>query len=210
MGKKIVGSLICGVYISIGATAFIALENPVAGAFFFTAGILMVSAFYGMLVTRVIALFPYKEYGISDVVLSLLGNTVGCVIYAASLGLTRFGNDANVAKLERIVGLRLSDGYVSLFILAVLCGFLVACACLSAKVFPDNKTVSMFLTVMFIAVFVVCGFEHIVADSFFFAYYSVVKGFEMKFVAAFAVVAAGNIAGGMSAGYLERFRNGEK
>jgi formate/nitrite transporter FocA (FNT family) len=197
-------------YISLGATAFIALENPVAGAFFFTAGILMVSAFYGMLATRVIALFPYGEYSVFDIILSLAGNTAGCVIYAALLSLTRFGNVANVAKLERITDLRLSDSYLSLFILAVFCGFLVACACLAAKVFPDNKPVSLSLTIIFIAVFVACGFEHIVADAFFFSYYSAVKGFKAEFAPIFLVVAAGNIVGGVSTGYLERFRNGEK
>jgi len=207
---KIISSLMCGMYISLGATAYIALGTAgVAGAIFFAAGILMVSSFYNMLVTRVFALYAFKEehgYKISDIIIALIGNGIGCVIYAALLSLTRFGTQERIQTLEKIVELRLFDNYLSLFILAVICGFLVACACLTAKSFPDNKVASLGLSVIFIAVFVICVPEHIVADFFFFSFYSFNVGFEVKMLPILLVVTVGNLIGGMGTGYLDWYR----
>ncbi|MCL2633588.1 MAG: formate/nitrite transporter family protein [Oscillospiraceae bacterium] len=210
MTKKIISSVMCGMYISIGATAFLAVGNNPAGAFFFTAGIMLVTAFFGMLVTRVFALFPFKEYKVIDIIIALLGNTVGCVIYAFLLSCTRFANDIHIERIKAIAGFRLDDNFLSLFILSIFCGFLVACACLTPKAFPDNRIASLALTIIFIATFVVCVPEHIVADIFFFAFYSFTVGFEIEMVPILLIVAAGNLIGGMGTGYLEKYRNGAK
>ncbi|MDR2533097.1 MAG: formate/nitrite transporter family protein [Oscillospiraceae bacterium] len=210
MKMKIISSLMCGMYISLGATSYVALgTSGVAGAIFFAAGILMVSSFYNMLVTRVFALYPFREehgFKVSDIFIALIGNGIGCVAYAGALSLTRFGSDERIENLTKIVGLRLTDNYLSLFILAVICGFLVACACLTVKSFPDNKVASLGLSVIFIAVFVICVPEHIVADFFFFSYYSFKVGFEVKFLPILLIVTVGNLIGGMGTGYLEYYR----
>jgi len=198
----------CGVYISIGATGYLVclINNaPVAGAFIFTAGILLVTAFFGMLLTRVIALLPFGEYGAADVIIALIGNTAGCVIYAVLISQTRLGAKI-LEKAAEVTELRFADGYISLFILALFCGFMVACACLAPKSFPDNRIASLSLAVMFVAVFIICGFEHIVADAFFFAFYAINKGFRAEMIPAFLTVAAGNIVGGVGTGYLEKWR----
>jgi formate/nitrite transporter FocA (FNT family) len=209
MKLKIIGSLMCGMYISLGATSYVALGTAgVSGAIFFAAGILMVSSFYNMLVTRVFALYPFKEHGfkIRDIFISLIGNGIGCVAYSFLLSLTRFGNQERIETLKVIVGLRLNDNYLSLFILSIICGFLVACACLTVKSFPDNKVASLGLSVIFIAVFVLTVPEHIVADFYFFSYYSFMVGFDVKFIPILAVVAVGNLIGGMGTGYLDYYR----
>ncbi|MCL2638248.1 MAG: formate/nitrite transporter family protein [Oscillospiraceae bacterium] len=209
MTKKIIASLMCGMYISIGATAYVALGHGVAGAIFFAAGILMVSSYHNMLVTRVFALYPFKEehgFKISDILIALIGNGIGCVIYAGALSLTRYGSAEKIENLERIVNARLSDTYISMFILAIICGFLVACACLTVKSFPDNKVASLGLSIIFIATFVLTVPEHIVADYFFFSYYSFMVGFELRFLPILAVVAVGNLIGGMGTGYLDYIR----
>ncbi|MCL2020170.1 MAG: formate/nitrite transporter family protein [Oscillospiraceae bacterium] len=211
MVKKIVSSLMCGMYISIGATVYISIGHGVAGAIFFAAGILMVTTYYNMLVTRVFAHYAFRKsdkegYKISDMVISLIGNGVGCIIYSFFLSFTRYGTEQKVENLKGIVGLRLEDTYFSIFILAVICGFLVACACLTGKIYPDNKVASLGLSIIFIAVFVLCVPEHIVADFFFFSYYSFMVGFEVRMVPILLVVAAGNFVGGVGTGYLEYYR----
>jgi len=212
MTKKIISSLMCGMYISLGATAYIVLGHNVGGAIFFAAGILMVSSFYNMLVTRVFALYPFKEehgFKISDIIIALIGNGIGCIIYAGALSLTRFGTAERLANLENIVQLRLDDTYIGIFIFSVICGFLVACACLTVKSYPDNKVASLGLSIIFIAVFVLCVPEHIVADYFFFAYYSFKVGFEPEMIIILPIVAAGNLIGGMGTGYLDYYRRKE-
>jgi len=210
MSKKIIGSLLCGMYISIGATGYIALGHNVAGAFFFTAGILMVSSFYNMLVTRVMTLYPFKEeYKVTDILLSLSGNLIGCITYAGLLSLTRFADaekTVNVERLTNIVGARLNDTYLSMFIMAIICGFLVACACLTPKAFPDNRVASLGLSSLFIATFVITVPEHIVADFFFFSFYSFKVGFVPEMIPILAVVAVGNLIGCMGTGFLDYYR----
>jgi len=206
MVKRIISSAICGVYISIGATAFIAIEDPVMAALFFSAGILMVSVFFNMLITRVVALYPYNDYNTADVFISLFGNAAGCFVYAALLNVTRFGNEARLNKLTTAVEARLNDSYASIFVLAIFCGIMVASASLSAKSLPDNRGAALALSVIFIAVFVICGHEHIVADVFYFAYYAFKFGFKAEFIPILLIVAAGNIVGGMGTGYLDRYR----
>jgi formate/nitrite transporter FocA (FNT family) len=199
----------CGMYISLGATAYVALGHGVAGAIFFAAGILMVSSFYNMLVTRVFALYPFREehgFKIADIFIALIGNGIGCLAYAFALSFTRFGSADKIENLNGIVSARLNDTYVSMFIMAIICGFLVACACLTVKSFPDSKPASLGLSIIFIAVFVLTVPEHIVADYFFFFYYSFTVGFELRFLPILAVVAVGNCIGGMGTGYLDYIR----
>ncbi|MCL2077730.1 MAG: formate/nitrite transporter family protein [Oscillospiraceae bacterium] len=202
MAKKIISSLMCGMYISLGATAFLVIDNLVAGAIFFASGILLVSIFHNMLVTRIFALYAFKEYKVSDIITALLGNAVGCIIYAGMLSITRFTNDRNMKSLEEKVMFRLNDDYLSLFILAVICGFIVAAACLTVKFLSENRGAALALSVIFIAVFVICGFEHIVADIFFFTLYAYNFGFEPVMLPMLLVVAVGNLVGGIGTGYL--------
>ncbi|MCL1904462.1 MAG: formate/nitrite transporter family protein [Oscillospiraceae bacterium] len=207
MINKIISAVMCGIYISIGATAYIILGNNVAGALFFAAGILLVSAYYNMLLTRVFALYAFKDSGYkpSDVLIAFCGNFIGCIAYAAVISVTRVGNAVQKETIERIVDLRLNDSYLSIFILAVLCGFLVASACLTSKVF-ENRGVALALTVVFIATFVICVPEHIVADMFYFAYYSINIGLKVEFIPIIIIVTLGNLTGGMGMSYLERYR----
>lgn len=199
----------CGMYVSIGATAYVALGHGVAGAIFFATGILMVSSFYNMLVTRVYTLYPFKKehgYKVSDILIALAGNGIGCLIYSGLLSLTRFGSEERINNLRGIVGARLDDTYLSMFIMAIICGFLVACACLTVKSFPNDKMASLTLSAIFIAAFVLTVPEHVVADYFFFFFYSFTVGFEFRFLPILAVVAAGNLIGCMGTGYLEYIR----
>lgn len=203
----------CGMYISIGATAYVAIGHGVAGAIFFAAGILMVSSYHNMLVTRVFALYAFKQehgFKVSDILIALIGNGIGCVVYGGILSLTRFGSEAKIENLKGIVSARLEDAYISMFIYAVICGFLVACACLTVKSFPDNKVASLGLSIIFIATFVLTVPEHIVADYFFFSYYSFAVGFELRFLPILGVVAAGNLIGGIGTGYLDCIRRKEQ
>jgi formate/nitrite transporter FocA (FNT family) len=162
-----------------------------------------------MLATRVFALFPYQSenYSVADIFTALLFNGVGCIIYAWLLSITRFGNSARLDNLENIVNSRFTDSYAGIFVMAVFCGFLVACGCLTGKSFPENKGVSMALTVFFIATFVLIAPEHIVADFFFFAYWSISNmTFTPEILPILLFSALGNAVGGIGAGYLDLIR----
>jgi len=206
--KKFAGALMCGIYISIGATGYLACLNydaPLLGAFIFTAGILLVTAFFGMLFTRVIALLAFGEYGFADIITTFFGNALGCILYSLLIRPTRL-NEKILEKAAAAAETRFADSLPSLFLLGLFCGFLVACACLTPKSFPDNRIASLSLAVMFVAVFIICGFEHIVADAFFFSFYAVNKGFRSEMIPDFFAVAAGNLIGGIGTGYLDRWR----
>jgi formate/nitrite transporter FocA (FNT family) len=226
MKKKLIGSIMAGFYVSLGASIYIALGHNVAGAIFFALGIISVSCYYNMLSTRVFTLMPFRhekisdsssphthvylnrsKYGLSwvDIPISLGGNIIGCIIYSWLLSMTRFGSPERLANLQSVVELRLMDNYGSLFIFSILCGFFVASACLAHRI-VDNKLTQLLLSVVFIAGFVLTVPEHIVADLYFFSYYSFTIGFEPAFIPILIVVTIGNIIGCMGTGYLERYR----
>ncbi len=204
MLKKIFSAVMCGVYISLGATAFLLISDPVMGALFFASGIFLVNCFCNMLLTRVFPLFALNEYNFLDIIIAFLGNSVGAAIYAALINATRL-SEKIAPKLNSVMEAKLGDTYLSIFIMAIFCGFMVACACLATKVFKDNKGLGIFLSMIFVAVFVICGFDHAVANAFYFAFYSLDGGFTPELLIITLIVFIGNGVGGIGAGYMYKY-----
>ena len=116
---------------------------------------------------------------------------------AAAVQGTRFKETIR-EPLARISETKLQDGPLSLFILAVFCGFFVAFAVLIGARYENGSFAQIFYVWLFITAFVFCGFEHIVADMFYLSCCWLqfgINGLEALKVLAF--VTTGNLAGGM-------------
>ena len=55
-----------------------------------------------------------------------------------------------------------------------------------------------------IIAFVICGFDHIVANEFYFSIYSFINGFEITMLLNLFVVLIGNITGGVFIALIEK------
>lgn len=203
--KKLISAIIAGSYIGIGATVYLLTHNQVAGAFFFCVGIFLVMNYYNMLFTKVVPLSVYKQYSVKDIVITFVGNFIGEIIYAFLISQTRLAEKIH-EKLIGIMEIKLADDLLSLFIMAIFCAVLVAYATFGEKVYPDNKILSVAFTFLFIMAFVICGFDHIVANMFYYSFYCINDGFKQEMIPTFIVVLLGNIVGGLGIGFLELYR----
>lgn len=198
MREKWMSSVMAGVFISMGAMTYLAIPDTLVGSLFFAVGILLVLNLHNMLVTRVCPLMVYDQrYRWGDVAVAWAGNGIGTLIAAAAVQGTRFKETVR-EPLARICETKLQDTPLSLFILAVLCGFFVAFAVLIGARYENGSFAQIFYVWLFITAFVFCGFEHIVADMFYLSCGWLQLGIDgLEALKVLAFVSAGNLAGGM-------------
>lgn len=162
-----VKGIFAGFMISVGGTAYLAVSNNVLGAFLFSIGLLMI-CIYGMnLFTGKIGYILVEKISyIWELLLTLVGNFVGTYVGGFLIRNTRFINYQE--KAISISNIKLNDDFVSIFILSIFCGTLMYIAVNNYKKLDNylGKYLSIVLCVM---VFILCGFEHCVANMFYFS-----------------------------------------
>jgi formate/nitrite transporter FocA (FNT family) len=190
-----ISSILAGICISLGGTAFLAIDNKVAGALFFTVGLFVICTFGFHLFTGKVCYTPFQENKaayIGQLVMIWIGNFAGCFLYAKLLGATR----SAAPLLEKVQGMcdaKTGDSLLSLFILGIFCNLLIFVAVDGFKENPHE--IGKYLSLFFgVSVFIICGFEHCVADMF---YFSLAYAWTGKMLIAELVITAGNIVGGL-------------
>lgn len=190
-GKTALSSVLGGVSIALGGTAFLSLESRVLGALFFTVGLFTIctqglSLFTG----KVCDLFQRDRAYALSLPLIWLGNLAGTWLVAAAVRLTRL--EPLVQKAAELCRVKLEDDLQSLFFLGVLCNILIYLAVDGFRSNPHEtgKYLALFLGVM---VFILCGFEHCVADMF---YFSAAGMWSGPALGRLLVITLGNAAGG--------------
>ena len=94
-------------------------------------------------------------------------------------------------KLVTAIETKLSDTYISLFLLAVCCGMLMYIAVATFKKQPNILgTIAVFLCV---SVFILAGFEHCIANMFYFGLVST----PTKYAVPLLIMILGNSTGGI-------------
>ena len=163
MLKKIVSGISSGILISLGGAVFLACDNKYVGAALFCVALVCICIKGYSLYTGKIGFIPEKhgKEEFSVLLLGLLGNVIGTVICGY---LIRFGLPALGETAEKICTLKLEQTFVSTLIRGFFCGVLMY---LAVSIYRDKKTV---VGILFcIPVFILAGFEHSVADMFYFA-----------------------------------------
>ncbi len=198
--------VLAGVCIALGGTAFLSLESKVAGALFFTVGLFVICLFKLHLFTgKVCYVFENGGDYALDLPFIWLGNLVGTFLAAQALLLTRVGPDL-ATKAARLCTAKLSDGPVSIFILAVFCNMMIYIAVEGFNRAPHDlgRYLALFLGV---AVFILCGFEHCVANMY---YFSVASAWSWKAFGYLLIMTLGNAVGGVFFPLLRRAARGRE
>ena len=174
IGKTFVSGILAGISIAIGGLVFLSVENRVIGAALFTVGLFSVCSFgFHLFTGKVCYVFQNdKEYAIQLPVI-WLGNLVGTGVTAGIATLTRAG--AGLAeKAAGLCEVKLSDSFVSLFFLGILCNILIYIAVEGyGKI--QHET-GKYLALLFgVMVFILCGTEHCVADMVHFVRYGTLR-----------------------------------
>lgn len=190
--KTFVSAVLGGACIGFGGTAFLSLDSKVLGALFFTVGLFVICTFGLNLFTGKVCYVFQKDRAYAwNIPLIWLGNLVGTGVVAAMMQMTRNASIAD--KAAALCQVKLEDSLLSLFILGVLCNIFIY---IGVEGFNHNphelgKYLSLFFGVM---VFILCGFEHCIADMF---YFSMAGAWSSSAVVRLFVITMGNAVGGI-------------
>lgn len=190
--KTFVSAILAGACIGFGGVAFLSLDNKVLGSLFFTCGLFCVCTFGLNLFTgKVCYVFQNDKDYAWNIPVIWLGNLVGTGLVALCVRASRIASLAE--KAATMCETKLNDSYLSLFILGILCNIFIYIGVEGYKNNPHE--VGKYLAMLFgVMVFIICGYEHCVADMF---YFSVAGVWSLNAVVRLLVITAGNIAGGV-------------
>lgn len=183
-----------GMSICLGGGVYLACENKILGAFLFSVGLCTILVFKFNLFTGMVGYIPNnKPAYILDVAVVWLGNLIGAYSFATLMSFTRIGEKLKLTATS-LVEKKLNDNAISLIILGIFCGLLMFIAVDSYKKYIDTKPLNaLFMEVVCVAVFIIAGFEHSIADMYYFA----AAGKYFEGFGVLGLVTLGNAIGGM-------------
>ena len=198
---KFLSGFSAGLLISIGGTVYLACDNKIVGAVFFSVALLCICYKGYSLYTGKIgyAIRDRSKDYFSTLFFGLAGNVAGTVLggLAVSVALPDL-----VEKAAASCDLKLAQSVSQTFLRALFCGVLMY---LAVSVFAEHKTP---ITILFcIPTFILSGFEHCVADMF---YFSAGRVFTVQALLFIALAVAGNTVGSLILPLInpkERVRN---
>ena len=173
--KLFLSALGAGTCIGIGGLVFLAMDNKFAGAFLFAVGLLTILIFGFNLYTGMVGylkenLQKKNFLYMVDLLVVWLGNYAGTACVALLARLTGLG-DQHLAKCSAMAEAKISQPFYALIILGFFCGILMYLAVDTFKKKSDGKdfipVIAVFMGVM---VFILAGFEHSIADMFYFTF----------------------------------------
>ena len=198
MLKTAARSVCAGILIAIGGSIFLSLkdQNNIIAAVLFSVALLCICYREYFLFTGKVGYIVESHKG-SDVANLLIG-LVGNLVTTFLLGLLiRYAIPAQGAVAETLCQGKLdSQALWQTFVRAVFCGFLMY---LAVSILKDKSTP---LGIIYgIPVFILAGFEHSIADMFYFGASGIYTGKAFLFV---LIVVLGNSVGGMLLPLLQK------
>ena len=183
-------AILAGIMISLGGTIYLSLDNKALGAFLFSIGLFSICVNgYNLYTGKIGYVIDNKPKYLIELLFTLLGNLIGTVSSGYILFLSRIGN--NLRDKASIIGnIKLDDNLLSIFILSTFCGIIMYLAVdIYKRVEGFGRYVGIF---MGITVFILAGFEHCVANMF---YFSAANLWSWKTILYVLVMILGNSVG---------------
>lgn len=179
-------AVLAGIAIGIGGIVYLSMENKTAGALMFTVGLYTICAHGLNLYTGKVGYVVCQPASyLADLLVIWLGNLAGTGFTAAAVSQTRIRGICEQAAL--VCGTKMKDTLPGLFLLAVFCGFLMF-----AAVDGYKATGNPIILFMGVGAFILCGFEHCIADMF---YFFAGGAWSLRAIASIFVITLGNSAG---------------
>lgn len=190
--KDFLLAILAGISISIGCVAFLSSGNKIVGSLFFVIGLFMILNFnFNLFTGKVCYALDNKPKYILTLVIVWLGNFAGTLLSALLIKGTRLFS--LVEASQNLAQTKLNDSLLSVFLLGILCNLLIYLAVYGYKNFDNilSKTLALFFGV---SVFVLCGFEHCVADMF---YFFLAGSWSWNMIGYLLIITLGNCVGGL-------------
>ena len=200
--KELSSAVLAGIMISFGGAVFLACESKVAGAILFSLGLTVILLNGLLLFTGKTAyLFENKPSYILYLLMIWLGNIIGCMLMGLAVSTAK---PALAETAGALCKAKLGQSPVQTLILGALCGILVYLAVDFFKSDDNKKAFPKYLMVFTcVPAFILCGFEHSVADMFYFAASGAM--YSVSGIVYILLVSAGNLVGAVLFHSLRRF-----
>ncbi len=201
--QKIVNGVLAGIMIIIGCTVYLACENKVFGAVFFSVALLTICFMGFSLYTGKIGLMTLKNFkkDFTVLTLGLLGNVIATFLFGLLIG---YALPNIQAVAQTAVANKLKESFLEALIRGVFCGILMYVAVAVYR--EKNSIAGIFFCV---PVFILCGFEHSIANMGYFAIAGVINLQSFGYI---WIVILGNTIGGLLLpvlrGFLKEDKNG--
>ena len=152
-------SILAGMMIGIGSTIYLVLENKIIGAILFSIGLFLICSFGMYLFTGKIG-YTIKTKNKPNCLVIWFGNLIGSIIVSTMI---RFAKPELHIVAAEFISNKLQQGFVSIVLLSILCGFLMFLAVDNYSKYSNSLSgiLGIFLCVV---TFILCGFEHSIAD----------------------------------------------
>lgn len=191
-GKDFLLAIAAGIAISLGGLAFLSAPNKTVGSLFFAIGLFAVCNFkFNLFTGKVCYTFENKPKYIGRLFLYWIGNLIGALIVGSFASMTRLSSLQNTC--QAIVETKLSDNLFSIFILAVLCNICIFIA-VDGFAKAEHGVIKIAALLFGVSVFVLCGFEHCVANMFYFTF---ADAWSWKAFGYILMMTFGNAVGGV-------------
>lgn len=187
-------SILAGVAIAMGGAVYLACENKIVGALFFSVGLFTVcTKSLNLFTGKAVYLFDNKPKFLIDLLIIWAGNLCGAWLTAALLGLTRQGEKFQSAAAA-LAQTKADDSLLSLFVLGIFCNI---CIYIAVDSYGKNShELGKYIGIVFgVVAFILAGFEHSIADMFYFAMAG--KLFEGRSLLCILIISLGNVVGGV-------------
>lgn len=183
---QIFGGIAAGIMVGIGGTVFMSCESKIVGAVMFTVALLSICCLDFCLFTGKIGFVAESvtKRTAPELAVGLAGNFAGATLTGF---IVRFACPAIIERAAASCMAKLDNGILRAFILGCFCGMLMYAA---VKIYRSKGSIAGI--VFCIPVFILSGFEHSIADMFYFSLAGMVDFAYLGFIVA---VIAGNSVG---------------
>lgn len=165
--STILSGILAGISISIGGTVYLLCDSKIVGALFFTVGLFSVCVFgFSLFTGRVCYVFANDRDYALKLPLIWIGNLIGSILVAILEMQTRLAPNL-IEKASTVCQAKLSQSLFSAFILAIFCDIMIYIAVEGYKTI-QHEAGKYFAIFFGVTVFVICGFEHCVANMYYF------------------------------------------
>ena len=199
--QKITEGVLAGIMIVIGCTVYLACENKVFGAIFFSVALITICFKGFSLYTGKIGLMTIKNFksDFTALTLGLLGNVIATFLFGLliSVALPKLQTVAQTA-----VSLKLKESFIEALIRAIFCGILMYVA---VSVYREKNSLAGI--VFCVPVFILCGFEHSIANM---GYFAIARVIDLQSFGYIWIIILGNTIGGLLFPILSLLRKENK
>ena len=167
------GAVASGIFIGLAGTVFLSIPNKFAGAFLFGFGLLTIVCCGFKLYTGAVGYLVLQGKKAPAYLLTLLviwiGNWIGTFLVGTALRYSRVGS-ALAARSQGLCAVKMADSWISLLVLSFFCGILMFLAVDTFRRKDEYPgVIRMVMVFICVMVFILSGFEHCVADMYYFS-----------------------------------------